>query len=267
MTAPPIPLTNPAFPDAIDWMVLLRSGEATESDQQAFECWYQADPGHRAAWEHVSGTLDHTFQPLRAGDAHAEAARRALLAPTQPEPQRRSESTPGRRKIQHGLLALAVLVSSSWLANQYTPILELTADLHTGTDERRAFTLPDGSTVTLGARSSADISFDSHERRVRLRSGELVASIVPDDAHPFVVETQEGNVHAAGRKVMVRQEAQRSFAVALDQDATVTTRQGERAILHEGEAAYFESLHVARPRPRASSVMTLGNRASKKNLS
>lgn len=240
--APAAPVEH-ALEQAIDWMVLLRSGEVSAGEQAAFAQWLAAENEHRAAWAHVSGRLDDAFQPLRANGAHASAAHHALL---QPEGKRPA----ARRRRRTGLLVIAALLCSAWLGEQYTPLLELTADLHTATDEERAFVLPDGSTLTLGARSAADIVFDSHERRVRLRAGELVATVVPDTAHPFVVETHEGQVRVRGTGVIVRQEAQRSFAQALDEDATVTTRQGDLAVLHQGEATYFEQLHVAQPRLR-----------------
>ncbi|TMS57288.1 DUF4880 domain-containing protein [Imbroritus primus] len=229
--------------EAIDWMVLLRSGDVSADEHADFEQWLAANAEHRTAWAHVSGRLDDTFQPLRSNEAQAGAAHHALLQPGAKRP-------PARRRGRTGLLAITTLLCSAWLAEQYTPLLELTADLHTATGEERVFALPDGSTVTLGARSAADIVFDGHERRVRLRAGELIATVAPDTAHPFVVETHEGQVRVRGTGVVVRQEAQRSFAQALDEDATVTTRQGERAILHQGEAIYFEQLHVAQPRPR-----------------
>lgn len=246
--------------EAIDWMVLLRSGDVSASEQAAFAQWLTAQAEHRSAWAHVSGYLDDTFQPLRANEAHTGAAHQALLQPdTCPAPPRRRRRT--------GLLGIAILLCSAWLTEQYTPLLELTADLHTATGEQRAFTLPDGSIVTLGARSAADVVFDGHERRVRLRAGELVATVVPDTAHPFVVETHEGQVRVRGTGVVVRQEADRSFAQALDEDATVTTRRGERALLHQGEATYFEQLDVAQPRPRATEPKRPSSALPVKNIS
>lgn len=249
-----------ALGEAIDWMVLLRSGEVSADEQTAFTQWLAAQPEHRAAWTQVSGRLDAAFQPLRANEAHASAAHHALL---QPEPKRPAT----RRRGRTGLLAIVSLLCSAWLAEQYTPLLDLTADLHTATGEERVFALPDGSTVTLGARSAADIVFDGHERRVRLRTGELVATVVPDTTHPFVVETHEGQVRVRGTGVIVRQEADRSFAQALDEDATVTTRQGEHAVLHQGEAAYFQHLHVAQPRLRPAETKRPSSTLPVKNFS
>ena len=248
---------EPILHQAIDWMVLLRSGDISTEQQASFEHWLAAAPAHRAAWAQVTGRLDDTFEPLRTHAAHASAAHHALQA----------DAKPRNRRRRTRLTALAILLGSTWLAEQYTPLLELSADLHTASGERRNFTLPDGSTVTLAARSAADILFDGQERRVRLRAGELVATVTPDATQPFVVETHEGQVRVHGKGAIVRQETDRSFAAALDEAATVTTRHGARTVLHRGEATYFERLHVARPRPRPPEAQRPGGGVPDKNLS
>jgi transmembrane sensor len=226
---------------AIEWMVRLRSGDASAQEHAAFSNWIKADQKHLDAWTRLTEHLDDTFEPLRASQHHADIARQVLSQPT---------LKPNERKKGNTTLTLATaLLCGAWLLDQYTPLLELSADLHTASGEHREYTLADGSSLTLGARSAADVVFSGQERRVRLRAGELFASVTPDQATPFVVETHEGQVRVRGSSVVVRQEAQRSYVEAFDQDATITTQTGESATLHRGEAIYFERMRVAQPRP------------------
>ena len=48
-------------------------------------------------------------------------------------------------------------------------LADLTADVRTGTGERRTVTLADGSELLLNAQSAADIQFDPQRRLVRLQ--------------------------------------------------------------------------------------------------
>ncbi|MFC3217208.1 hypothetical protein [Comamonas sp. JC664] len=54
-----------------------------------------------------------------------------------------------------GALALGGIgVATALVADRLTPLGQLMADWHTGTGERREFTLADGTTVLLDARSA-----------------------------------------------------------------------------------------------------------------
>ncbi|MFA1588019.1 FecR/PupR family sigma factor regulator, partial [Achromobacter ruhlandii] len=50
MSAPALPAAVEA---AVDWMVLLSSGEASAADRARFEAWHRTDSRHAAAWDLV----------------------------------------------------------------------------------------------------------------------------------------------------------------------------------------------------------------------
>lgn len=69
-------MPDPVASQAIEWMVLLRSGAADAHERTAFEGWRRADPLHEAACQRIERMLGR----MDACPANA-ASRTALLAP------------------------------------------------------------------------------------------------------------------------------------------------------------------------------------------
>ncbi|MFL9926416.1 FecR family protein [Herbaspirillum lusitanum] len=234
-------LDNPLAEQAIEWMVLFRSGEATPEDYQRFSTWSAADPRHAQIWARMQGVLQRSFAPIREVNSRApgqvEAVERIVLRPA---------ASPTRRKVLRGALMLgAVGVATGILANRSMPLAALRADLHTGTGQRKSFTLPDGSTLVLNARSAADIDFSPALRRVRLHQGELIATVAADAARPFVIETEHGTARALGTRFLVRREPEQSLALVLEHSILVRNGSQEQ-VLQSGQAAYFNRDGITR---------------------
>lgn len=244
--------------DAIGWLVLLRSGEATAADQNAFDDWLRRNPAHGAAWQRLAGPVDGAFAAARAlnqrvpgqADTIAQA-----LADAATHAQR-------RRRMLRGALALGgVGLGTGLLAQRFTPLQDALADLRTGTGERRRFALADGSTLLLNARSAVDVAYTGSQRAVRLRSGECIASVQPDTLRPFVALCQHGSVHvppgAAATRFLLRQEADRSLAVALQGSVELAPADapGARQPLAPGQAAWMTPTSTT-PAPEAAPTAT-----------
>lgn len=230
-------LDNATAEEAIEWMVLMRSGEATPDDYRRFTEWRSA-PANAQAWERMQGMLQRSFAPVREVDARAPGQARAV------ERIVSGPAAQGRRKVLRSTLALAVTgVASGYLVNRFHPLLAWRADLHTATGERQRIALPDGSSLMLNARTAVDVDFSPALRRIRLRQGELVATVAPDPARPFVVETGHGQARALGTRFLVRQEANRSLALVLEHSIRVDTAAGQQ-VLQRGQAAYYDAAAI-----------------------
>lgn len=79
----------------------------------------------------------------------------------------------------------------------------------TGIGEHRRQVLPDGSVITLGARSSVSIKFSALERDVMLTSGEALFQVAHNKARPFKVTAGNGSVTALGTEFNVLRQARR----------------------------------------------------------
>lgn len=223
---------------AIEWLVVMRSGEATPTDRQAFERWLQRDAAHQQAWQRLTGPVDGLFANARAVNqrhpGQADAIDGALHDSLRHAAQRRS--------MLRGALALGgVSASAALLAHRSWPLQDLLADLRTGTGERRQFALADGSSVLLNARSAANALTGRGPRGVVLQGGEAIAQVVAA-AEPFTLRSLHGQADVApgvAARLLVRQGPQHSLAVALEQPLQLTTAQGAQQTLVPGQAAWF----------------------------
>lgn len=190
MSAPALPAAVEA---AVDWMVLLSSGEASAADRARFEAWHRTDPRHAAAWDMVTGALDSTFAPLGEG-ASSRAAGAALLAPTS-----------RRRALRNALMLALAAGGLAALVDRQTPLRTLAADLRTGTGERRSVTLADGTRVELNAGSALDLRYTDTRRELVLLEGEILVTTASDTlGRPFSLRTGAGVLTPVGTRFLVR---------------------------------------------------------------
>jgi len=234
-----MPLPDSTGPDAVagmalHWMVVMASGEASEQERRDFSAWLHADPAHRQAWDRMHGGLDRSLSPLRRAAAPGRAADR-LCEALAPDPRRR------RAMLQ--VLAVAGLAGGAgWLARDKNPLSRLTADCSTGTAQRRAFRLPDGSELLLNARSAVDVHLDPAQRRLVLRQGELIVRVQPDARlPPLEVVSQEGVVRSRDGRLLVRQEAGCTLVAALSRRAGVQPAKAPAWEAAAGRAVRFDA--------------------------
>lgn len=217
--------TEQAISAAIRWMVLLRSGDATERDHQHFEAWRKAHPSHAKALAHVEASLGALLPPSSAGIAR-RAVGDALLA------------APARRRLVRGVLSFgAIALGTGAIVDRLSPIGQWTADLHTNTGERKETMLADGSTVTLGARSAADLAYRADARGLVLRSGAAFVRVTDRDVRPFVVRNGNRRVHTHAGSFSVRTEGKWLHVAALDTPLRISVAGGEAMTLAPGRTA------------------------------
>jgi transmembrane sensor len=212
---------------ATRWYVLLRSGEATAADWQRYHHWRAADPRHDALCRQLETRLG-VFQVAQAQGVSGKVLQQALDAPS------------SRRHVLQVALAGAGVAMGAALLSKPMGLADLTADVRTGTGERRTVTLADGSELLLNAQSAADIQFDPQRRLVRLREGELLASVASDRNRPFLIQTEQAQVRAYGNRFVLRERQGQGQVVALDGALEIDRQSGERLQLAAGHEVHFD---------------------------
>lgn len=226
---------------AIGWLVQLHSGDMGEAERHRLAQWLDADPQHRSAWEQLQAPLQQLRVPQPSPTAPTAGR---LLSDTLARAEARTRK---RRQVLRGALGLGgMAVGATWLADRHQPVRQWSADLRTGTGERREFLLPDGSRLTLDARSAVDLDFRPGHRRVRLRQGALLAEATPQADHgpAFTVHTVHGQVQALGTRFTVRLQERDSLVGMLEHSVEITTASGLQRPLHEGHSARFSATHI-----------------------
>ncbi|MEJ5152414.1 FecR domain-containing protein [Comamonas sp. MYb396] len=245
MTASPESTLDPVSEAAVDWLVQFHSGEMTEADQARHRAWLAAHPQHPLVWQRLSGSLHAQFGAARAVvSPQAAAPMGDVMGQALAHAQRRGSS---RRRLLSGALAIGgVSAGALLLADRQMPWRQMTADLRTGTGERHAFTLPDGSELLLDARSAVDLDFSESRRRVALRQGALLVQAQPasNGLAPFEVLSRHGRIQALGTRFTVRLQESCTRVGMLEHATRLTTAAGASQVLDEGHSARFDTLSI-----------------------
>ena len=183
----PVP-DRTVFEAAASWYVHFQSEPLTQEDQTAWRRWLESDPAHRVAWER----MEQLQRGL--GGLSPDLTRRVLSAPQQ------------RRQVLKLMLALAGTGYAGWNIQQHTALKNMGADYRTPVGQRRHVELAEGTQVELNTDTAIDVAFDSQQRLIHLRDGEIMISTGKlGDTRPFYVETRDGRVQALGTRFVVRQ--------------------------------------------------------------
>lgn len=173
---------------AVDWYVKLNDSNANAATRAGWQAWLSADPLHAQAWSRVE-QLQQQMAGIPAGmgrtvDSAREQRRRAVK-----------------------MLALLLGVGAvGWQGYRYSP---LSADYATRVGERRQFVLPDGTRIDLNTDTQVDIHFDSTQRAINLRRGEINLE-TGKDSRPLNVWTSDGSIRALGTRFSVRLDDQQT---------------------------------------------------------
>jgi transmembrane sensor len=153
-----------------------------------------------------------------------------------------------RRYVLGSLLALGAGAAGAAAVNAWYPLAGLACDVSSPTGERRLFTLDEGSSLLLDARSRVDLSYSLAERVLNLLDGAVLLTTVSSHGPPLAVRTAEGRIRPLGTQVMVRQQGHRTLVVAQQGSAEIETISGAHAILPAGTGTRFDAARIGAPR-------------------
>lgn len=172
---------------ASTWLIRIEEDGLDQEGERDFQRWIASDPRHkstydamRATWSDISG-----LQGL------------AALAPTAMGVDLPStRQMPARWRRIAGLAVAASLIAGLLIFR----VMPRDSSYRTDLAETRIVTLPDGSSVTLGARSSITVAYKAGERRVILSSGEALFDVRHDAHRPFLVDAGSSLIRDLGTK-------------------------------------------------------------------
>ncbi|MDP3332515.1 MAG: FecR family protein [Methylococcaceae bacterium] len=193
---------------AIDWIILLNSGNATEQDRQLVTQWLNRSPSHHKAFAEAEQLM------LDMGEV-------MMTAQSGPKPQ-----TPiaVKRPRTTGYW-LSSLAAASILITLILPFLGLTdswfSDYYTGVGEQKTITLTDGSKVLLNTDTALSVTYNASGRRLLLKRGQAVFYVAADRNRPFEVATGTAVVKALGTVFEVLDEAHATRVIVQEHAVSV----------------------------------------------
>ena len=189
---------------ARSWVVYLHSGDATPEKLAEFETWLAAEESHARAYRDFEQILEDIGLPC-------EMVGFDVTEHPEPVSVRKRVGFPGRAIAAGAIAAAAVLALSITAGTKFRPGPSLPAQvveqpvIETQIAEIRDVTLPDGSVVTLGAKSRIDYRFEDDLRMVVLKEGEAFFDVAHDKSRPFYVQVGDRLVRVVGTRFDVRQ--------------------------------------------------------------
>ena len=186
----------------------VRDAAATWFSRMQSQSMSAAEKAECDAWRAQHATHEAEYQWLVSLWAAADRVPKARLQALCEMPV----TTVRRRSVLgFGLAAsvLAVAVGAGVWMHEQSPG-DYRADFATALGERKAVTLPDGSSIELNSRSRVRVNFERQRRSVELEQGEAMFTVAHDSEWPFVVQAGPGQVTVTGTRFDVRHDGEQA---------------------------------------------------------
>ncbi|VFR27371.1 Putative transmembrane sensor [plant metagenome] len=185
--------------EADRWLARLHSPDCGAEDRRRFQDWLARHPTHWQAYNQAEQLWSAAAQEQ---DPDMVAMADAVLL----RAKHRRQRGPRRGRLMGWAASVLVVVGGGWglLQSGWMAPEPPAAMYSTAIGEIRAFTLPDGSVVTLNTDTVLQVRMGAHARTVALQRGEAQFDVAPDQQRPFTVDTPLTQITALGTVFQVR---------------------------------------------------------------
>lgn len=198
-----------ALAKAAQWFERLQNEDLEPEDVLSWQRWLAAHPSHREAFDRCQDLwkrLDEIPVPKLPSRAELGA-------------ETRNDGSIRVFALAASLAAVALLAAWLFVGQDRTPS-HMTA-FETGAAEHQEARLPDGSQLSLGAKSLLVVRFARQERAVALERGEAFFEVAKDKERPFIVRVGGTTVRAIGTAFNVRKTGARVLVAVSEGAVTV----------------------------------------------
>lgn len=199
---------------AAQWLALIESGTATDTDHLHLQRWRDSHSAHESAWQRVQ-QFRQRFSVLPS----------ALAMATLDRPQ------PGRRAVIKQVVGVAVLLPTAWWLSRQLPLEVWRADLQTATGEQKRLLLADGSRLQLNTDSAVNV--DMHARLLTLVRGEMALKVAGSEA--LSIQAPFGRISLSRAEVCVRLGGDACQVSVVSGDVQLQPLHGPALLLRAGQ--------------------------------
>ena len=218
---------------AAEWFFRMQEQDVSPAEQLAWQTWMQSDPRHDQAWQRAQ-QISQRLDLLPPGLSAATLKRSRL-----------SKHQAGRRQAVKTLAMMLALSTASWQGWRSEAAQLWLAQYSTRRGERKQIQLADGSVLHLNTASGIDTVFDAAQRRIMLKTGEILVQTAKKDARPLQVATRHGLLQPLGTRFIVRDHDDSTDLAVLEGAVEITTAGGQRQVIDAGWQTRFDSRAIA----------------------
>jgi transmembrane sensor len=185
---------------AAAWLVQRQDADWQPQDEAALQQWLAQSEAHRQAFADVARTwhdLGQLPRPALASDTHA-------AVPAVPRRGRAARRARSWRLPRVAAAAAVAMLALGYVGYGWYTAPSYVQDVATAAGEIRDLQLPDGSRISLNARSTLAVHFYRSRREVVLSQGEAYFEVAPAANRPFTVDAQRSRVTVVGTAFNVR---------------------------------------------------------------
>ncbi len=178
--------------EAIDWVVRLRSGEATTDDVEALKRWRGQSPAHEQAFRHAA-KLWRGYKTVAEQSPEESSMPAGVRVP----------AWANRRVARRAFLGGAIAASAAGYMIVRPPfglwpsLHEMSADYRTAKGEQRQVAFGPDVSLTLNTLTSIAVRSTTEDARIELISGEAAITAKVASAKPLVVIAGDGRIVAS----------------------------------------------------------------------
>ena len=205
---------------AIEWVILLHSGVATEQNRQQAQQWQNRSPAHQNAYRDAEQLWLEMGQAFQLPETKTPAT----------QPQQKRQPKPW---LASGLAAALIVCAFIPPFSVFTD--RWASDYHTAVGEQKNIILSDGSQVILNTDTALAVQLNATGRHIRLLRGQAQFTVAPDPQRPFEVTTDDAVVKALGTIFEVLDD---------NQDTRVTVQEHAVGIKAPHDADYSGNIRI-----------------------
>jgi transmembrane sensor len=224
------------YRQASEWLVCLRSESPGEAEIERWLAWCEEDARNLAAfeefdrdWNDLEG-LRTAPELIQAADHQASGSRMRIAAPK--SGRAFSRSALWLSTIAATIAVIAVTGYAFWGRTWEAPRLVTNVNW-------KPAVLPDGSSLMLSAKASAEVDFTGPDRDLKLQpEGEAYIRVHHDKTRPFIVQAGTVTVTAVGTAFDVRRERDHVTVTVEEGTIRVVAPGSEGALQWQASAGY-----------------------------
>lgn len=228
--------------EAVVWLTLLMSEEATEQDRLSWQAWRAATAENDAAWRHIESVC------ARFSQLNAQAAHQSLSTAHHGRTHALS-----RRSLLKALGVIS-LTGTGLAAGSRTALWQsYRSDYATRIGEQRQVTLADGTQLLLNTQSAVNIAYDDSLRHVQLVRGDVLIETGQAEKQqpfprPFIVQTAQGTVQALGTRFSLSSADDRIRVAVFDGKVRLCPQQAktQEILVAAGHGTWFSPVACGR---------------------